>query len=658
MARSDGLKETTAEAGKAAAAVENLKGKLDGVAGARAKVGGVSQAIASVGESAGKVPAALNAVRDAASAMGTVVGRVFSGDLRGAVTAFGDAATAGVGKVAEKLGTLGPAGEAAGAVLVTLTAIVRTLAGTLLDLGLAAIGVYETRNALQATYQSLAGSEAGGKAVVAMVDRLAASMSFSTAQIGDWAKRLLAAGYRGEQLEAAIKGVAAATAIMGPQGGAAAELLYKKLGAGGEAAKAMLKAIQTGSGDAAEKLTAAGLTSQDLADALGMPVNKMKTAKIEAAQMQDALNKALAKRGAPALANMVTDLSTLMMKLREGALSLFEDLKPAIDPFATALQELASLFYKNGDATKAAKPIVTQFFSTLFGWATKAVIAIKGVVQWLLQSGKEGNFFAGALDVLKAGWAALSAVFGVVKSALAPVWVGLKAIFSNAMVIKGIKGVFTAIVAVITAVVVVTAALGAAFVAAAGIVSGALAAIWGAMNWLIGGAVSVVQAVVSALYGLVTGASTVGSDMVAGLVSAITGGIGAAVGAIVNLVSSVIGGARGAADAHSPSRKMIGLVGKPIGQGVPVGIMAENDNARAAGEASVGAAIAGAQRASEKSDMGALAPAPAAQGAARGPTFQIGSVTIQQPPGATRKEGEEFAVGFHTKMMQLAAEAA
>lgn len=401
--------------------------------------------------------------------------------------------------VTQALGKMGPEGEAAALALQVVAAAVTVVIGTLIAGAAAAIHVSEAAEEMAATLGALAGSTKGGEAAVAMVQKLSGTLPFATSQIGTWARSLMGAGLEGKKLEETIKGVAAAQALMGESGGAAAEGMAKQLAEGGEAAKTAIKGIQDGSKKSAAKLAEMGLQAKDLAAALGMTPEAFKTAKISADQMSDAMNKALQKKGAGALENMVGDLATIVMKAKEGFMSLFKDLSPAVKPFMAALQSLLGMFNKTGSATTALRPIVTAVFSALFSFATRAVDAIRGVVTWLTESGSAGGVFSGVVSVLKAGWSALGAIWDNVKGSLTILWMSLKGIFSDAMVLKGIKTIFTAIAAAVVFVIVAVASFVASIINAVSFVVAGIATVIGAIMSIIGEVTSVGQAIADGL---------------------------------------------------------------------------------------------------------------------------------------------------------------
>ncbi len=217
----------------------------------------------------------------------------------------------------------------------------------------------------------------------------------------------------------------------------------------------MLKTFKDGGPKADKLLKEMGLSLADLG-------GKAAVAKMTTAELHESLAKAMGKKGAGPLADMALTLPAILQKAREGFTSLFAKLGPAVKPFMKAVKELFGNFNKGTPIMKFFQGAVTKVFGVLFGWATKAVGALSAVVKWLANSGKAGGMFSGAVAVLKAGWKALVAVFGAVKSVLTPIVAVLKKIFSNALVLRGIKTVLTLIVGAVVVVIVIFATLAAA----------------------------------------------------------------------------------------------------------------------------------------------------------------------------------------------------
>jgi hypothetical protein len=153
-----------------------------------------------------------------------------------------------------------------------------------------------------------------------------------------------------------------------------------------------------------------------------------------------------------------------------------------------------------------------------------------------------------------------------------------------------------------------------------------------------------------------SGGMDVGSALSDGITLGISNGEPGAIAAAVSLVTNAIAAAHAAADAHSPSRPMARLGGF-LGQGVTVGMQGQNDNAADAGANIARSAMKGAAAGGGGALAAVAGPRPAGAGAgAKG--GDVYNVQIQQPAGATKKEGEEFAIGFTRKLRDLRGEAA
>ncbi len=131
-----------------------------------------------------------------------------------------------------------------------------------------------------------------------------------------------------------------------------------------------------------------------------------------------------------------------------------------------------------------------------------------------------------------------------------------------------------------------------------------------------GAAAAAAQKILDALFGTddaSAGGKGIGDALVSGLVDSITGGASGAISAVVSMVEGVISAARGAADAHSPSRKM-GALGDDMGDGMVGKLDAANDNASRAGAELAQSAVGGAASATGGAGGGLGAGGPAAGG--------------------------------------------
>jgi phage-related protein len=325
--------------------------------------------------------------------------------------------------------------------------------------------------------------------------------------------------------------------------------LFKRLGEGGPAADKLLKTFQEGGPKADKLLKEMGLSLRDIGGQAAL-------SKMTAEQLHEAIAKAMAKKGAGPLADMALTLPAILQKAREGFMSLFGGAGPAVKAFMTAVKSLFGEFSKGSPIINALKPIMTGLLNTLFGWATKAVGAIHALVSSFIAAGKGGGIFGGMVNALKTGWSALVAIFGAVKTALSPVIAALKAIFANALVMDGIRSIFTAIGVAITVVVVIIGGLIAAAAALAGIIAGAFGAIAGVVLGVVGVIGDAIGAAVDVLAGLGSAASDAAGNFIAGLVDGITAGAGAVVAAVTGLAQGAMSAFTGFFGIKSPSRKM------------------------------------------------------------------------------------------------------
>jgi len=401
------------------------------------------------------------------------------------------------------------------------------------------------------------------------------NLPFATSEVNAWAQALLGAGVKGKQLEADVKAIAAATALMGEAGGAAAETLFKRLGEGGPAADKLLKTFQDGGPKADKLLKEMGLSLADLGGQAAL-------AKMTSEQLHEAIAKAMQKKGENPLKDMALTLPAILQKAREGFLSLFNGAGPAVKAFMQAVQKLFGEFNKGSPLIKTLKPIVTDVLSALFSMATKAVTAIHGIFTWLMNGAKAGGIFSGVITAAKSTWSTLVTIFKVVQTALTPIIALFKGLLANAMVMKGIKTIFTVIAVVIGAVVATLATLVAAFAVVAAGIAAFVGLVVGAISGVVGEVASFVESIIDALSGLGPGASGAASNFVGGLVEGIKAGIGAVVGAVGGLASAALGAFTGPLGIHSHSDVMIEHGDENIGGALAEGLDKGQGKAKAA----------------------------------------------------------------------------
>lgn len=457
-----------------------------------------------------------------------------------------------IGKLQGILSKLGPEGEAAAIAIGVLTIAVTAVVGALTAMAAAAIEVIAQRSQLLATFSALSGGAAGGAKTLAIVEKLGTQLPFATAKIAEWAKGFQQVGFQGKALENALKAVGAATALMGESGGAAAQHMIEALGRGGFEAAGLVMKLKAGLPEARSQLAEMGLRVEDVAGALGMTTAQFRNARLSAKQMAEAIEKALAKKAAGPLGDLMLTWPNIIGKAKEGFMSLFDKLGPAVKPFMSAVKNLFGLFNKGGAATSALKPIVTAVFTTLFSWATKVVTAVTGIVKAFSGAGKAGGMFSGVVSVAKGVFAILMTIGKTVAAPLMAVAGLFKLIFSNALVLNGLKTIFTVLAAFIGSIVV-----------GIGLLVGAIAFLG-----------SMIASAIAAVVGLAASGVAAAVGFIDGLVNGITGGAGGVIGAITNLASSAVGAFKAALGIASPSKVMMQMGGHTaagFGEGVDDG---------------------------------------------------------------------------------------
>lgn len=497
---------------------------------------------------------------EAGAAMGKLGGQL------GQVTASANKADGVMGKVTAALSALGPEGEAVAAILQVVTAVVTAMVVTLYDWAAAAVAVAQKRDAITATFQALStGAQGAGEAVLAATTKLASELPYTVTQVNAWAKSLMAAGLQGAAMERGVKAIAAATAIMGTEGGAAAENLIKRFGMLAETgAKVKLDRRML------TAMAQAGVSAATLAAQLGVAPEKLSSMAISADKLGDAFQRALVGKGAGALANVGLTWDSIKAKFDEGITSIFSGLSDAVRPFMQAIKDLFSEFNKGAPSVTVAGGIMKAVLTTLFGWATKVVNAL------------HYGFLVVEVAALK------------IAIALAPFVKWLIAIWSNAAVLKGLKIILIGLVAPIAAIVVFLGlvATGVAIVVG-GIVTG-VSMIAAGFSWIVGQV----------------------ANFISGIVEGIASGTGAVVGAVTKLASSALAAFKGALGIKSPSAVMR-LQGQYMAAGTVQGLEAGTPSVRAAAAGMAGAGVAGGAQGGAARGGGAMSV-----------TFAPGSIVI------------------------------
>jgi hypothetical protein len=525
-----------------------------------------------------------------------------------------------LGKVQQALMKLGPAGVVAAAVFAVVTIAATVLIGTLLKLASTAISVSQQRGALESTFKALSTGAQSGKELAAAIDKVADSLPYTREQTATWAKALMGAGLEGETLEGRIRGVASASALMGEQGGAAAENLFKKLASGGQAAEEISKAIKAGGGEAAEQLAKMGVSAEDLAHALGTTPEKMRTMKTTAEQLGDALQTALITKGAGSLQAMSLTWASITGKLGDAWNDMFQDLGAAVTPFMGEIKSLFAEFSAGGATQGLVKTMLVSFLTTLFAIATRVTHAI------------HIGFLMAEIALLK------------VYIACAPVINAIRKFASSAEFLDGavliLKAIGITLALIALPIVLVTVAFGIMVA----VVVGAVVAIIAGVMWLVGAINGAGPAISGAIAGWAKSANQAATDFWMGIVNGIASGAGAVADAVRGLANAALGAFKGALGIKSPSMVMR-VQGRYTAEGAALGIDDGADDVAASAEAMAdGAASAGGDKPG----------ASRAQGSdSRGNVFHV-NITV--PPGTPQSQADWLEIAVR-RMLEVAGNA-
>lgn len=505
------------------------------------------------------------------------------GKIKGMVGAM-ENANGVTGKLSAALRSLGPAGAAVAAALTVIIAVVGAVVIAFRDMASAAISISQEKDALAATFKALSTGAESGTELVDSLSEVAAALPFAEGKVLAWGKSFMSAGIEGDKLTSAVKATAAATALMGEEGGQAAQNMIKQLAAGGDAADALIKTVQNGGKKAAVQLAAMGLQADDLARALGVTPEKMKAMALTADQLGAAIEKAVTEKGAGALETMGLTWDSIKGKLSDGAEDLFEDMGAAVTPFMAEVKSLFSEFFAGSTTMSTTKELLTAVFTEVFAVATKVV-----------------NF-------LHKGFLMVEIAAFQVATAILPIVRAIMAVASNAMVLNGLFFILKTIAVLIVALSVPLIVITAAFWAVGTVVFAVLSAIVGAILWCVGDAVRAFGVMGAAISGWATSAWKAGTDWVMGIVGSITGGVGMVVDAVKNLASSAMSAFTGFFKIKSPSQLMadtaIHIPGGAV-EGIEAGTGDVEDAMTEMGTAGMGGASKGfAKRAAPASSDG------------------------------------------------------
>lgn len=515
--------------------LDDLSDMEDELDGAGAAASGLREILTGLGRSALMAATGFDSSASrfrAASGRFQTAGSVMSGAFQGAMNKVGSAGNAAAEKITA-LGAVGPEGEAVGVAIQGMSMAFAATIGVLLTLGGIAVDTTQRLDMLRSKLDALGGSSGVGGKLMGVVNDLGGKLPFATDQIARWVQSLSMVAKTGSQLKGMVTALAAAQALMGESGAAAAQRMFETLSRGGSEAQALIMKLQTGLPEARAQLAQLGLKTSDLAAALGVSEQQFRRMRLTADQFNDALQKALKKKGAGPLGDLALQLPTILGKAREGFFSLFDKLGPAVKPFMKAVQELFKEFGKGGGATKALKPIFTDVLGAGFKFATQVVKGITSIVKAIEPVITRFNQWRKTAEGAK-----------IISTILA----GLKA---GLMIVGVVLGVVVAVATVATA---IWVAMAGAIVYLVGIVSGAFSTVWESLGGTVSGAM---DSVTSALSGLVDGATSAAGGFVQGLVGGIVAGGAAVIEAVKGLAAGALGAFKGVLGIASPSKVML-----------------------------------------------------------------------------------------------------
>lgn len=367
------------------------------------------------------------------------------------------------GSASEGMGSLEEVLAAAPEMIAAAAAAVVALAAAALYAGSAlSVSAGESRQALLALASAETGSAAAGNKVVSMIDELAQKLPIAKDKLAAYAKGFMSAGIRDvPALQKALEATAAASALMGDEGGAAFSELLKKATLAGEAGKNFK--------NFSKSLRDVGLDVNDVAAQLGVPAKKLegmlKSGKVSAAQLGDALENAMSKKGANAIEVANNRLSVMVDKAKAWLVGLFDEVveTQGYKDFLAALRQVGQVIQSLAGNGKSS---MTSLFGAVFGLTAKVItytlIGLLKIATWgikayiwlfpFLQKLKEWEQKLGFIDKFVTVLKTLGTVVGIVLvpvfmafAEILAVMVGLVVVVYQALgwVIKGIGAVAT-----------------------------------------------------------------------------------------------------------------------------------------------------------------------------------------------------------------------
>lgn len=473
------------------------------------------------------------------------------------------------------------------------------------------------KRAAQEMFRAMAGGEAAGDQLFAMMEDLATQLPQTKDQLTAWSREFTAMGIlKQDELRTELRATASAAALMGESGVDAFTTLTRKITEAAATSGKLKLADKQLAG-----LAATGANVSDIAKILGVSAKhlseELRKGTVDATAFGAALNTALITKGRGPLERMFGDLDVLRAKFKEAIGDMFEDVD--VSPFVEQVKGLLGVFEQAQPSGQVMKAAVGGFFKQFFQWAAIAVVTAKHMFLQLII------------------WALKAYI------ALKPYGAEIK------LFVKGL--LITA--AVITGVVLIALGLlaGALALIVAPMVLGAMLALklyeawesWGGISGIVSAAF---DAVTSTLAGwidslfdfedrILAWGADAASNLVAGLVNGIENGVGQIRDAVWNMAKSALSVWDKVTGTHSPSREMIKRGGF-LGAGLVQGVTAANDNARAATEGLADAALSGASRGAMRAPS---AGDDAASDSASASGKSSGGIVVNIAPGAIVIQG-------------------
>jgi len=497
----------------------------------------------------------------------------------------------------EMLGSASEMAEAATmAVAAALVAVAAAAAAAVVAGAALAVQMGEARQAFEATAQAMIGTSGAGAKTSEMINKLAEELPIARDKLRELSIGLMKAGVRdGPALEKAMRAAGAATALFGDQGAEAFTALVAKTKKFEEAGKAFknLKPLMQGM----------GMSVKDLSKELGVPADKlegmMKTGKITSAQLGDALENAMIKRGANAVEIANKRMGVMWDKMKTGAMDIFDGVveTEGYKSFLTFIKSLGTMF---GASAGDAKKTVTSAFGSIFGIMTKVLTF--GITYSLKFAVALIRVYIAMFPVIHAlleGFRWMTKWYGII----------MKAIVMNQNFMLGLKVLGYALLAVVAVlalaaapfyvIIAVVAALAAGVVWLVGLIANNFVPIMKALALILllplAPIILLIAALVASWDFIVKWAKkgySAAGDFIDGIVDGITNGAVWVLDAIKNLGKSAIGMFKKTLGISSPSKIMMEMGGH-MGAGLSEGLDNSQSDVEASAAGMAGAGMSG-----------------------------------------------------------------